>query len=74
VESLFKLGFFTNPKLVGATLVSMTLNALAIYSPFFQGFLKTQPLSFHELMVVIALASFPLWVMELLKLVRRLKR
>jgi Ca2+-transporting ATPase len=66
-ESLFKIGIFSNKKLVCATLVSMTLNSLAIYSPFFQKVLKTVPLSFSELMVVIAASSIPLWAMETAK-------
>ncbi len=73
-RSLFSLGVFSNKKLIGATMVSMTLNGLAIYCPFFQKFLKTQPLTAIELMIVIGFASMPLWVMELVKLRRSLKK
>jgi len=62
---LFSIGVFTNKKLIGATLVSMTLNGLAIYCPLFQRFLKTQPLTALELGLVVMFASIPLWVMEL---------
>jgi len=71
-ESLFKIGFFSNKKLIGATIVSMTLNALAIYCPFFNTVLKTVPLTLAELLIVIAMSSIPLWVMEGVKLGRRL--
>jgi len=71
VRSLFSIGLFTNKKLIGATLVSMTLNGLAIYCPFFQTFLKTQPLTWPELFIVIAIASTPFWAMELYKLIRK---
>ncbi|MFZ1946510.1 MAG: cation-translocating P-type ATPase [bacterium] len=67
-ESLFKIGIFSNHKLVAATMVSMTLNAMAIYNPFFQTFLKTQPLLVQELLLVVGFASMPLWVMEAVKL------
>lgn len=71
VESLFRIGFFTNKKLIGATLVSMTLNMMAIYCPFFQHVLKTQPLTAGELALVIAFASIPLWAMETYKAMHR---
>jgi Ca2+-transporting ATPase len=70
VQSLFRIGLFSNRKLVGATLVSMTFNGLAIYCPFFQKVLKTQALTWPELFLVIAIASTPLWVMEVVKAVR----
>jgi len=70
--SLFKLGVFTNRKLICATTVSIILNMSALYLPFFQGVLKTKPLTASELLVVLCAASTPLWVMELVKLKRRL--
>jgi len=66
-ESLFRIGFFSNRKLIGATLISMTLNSLAIYCPFFNTVLKTVPLTMIELFIVIAMASIPLWAMEIFK-------
>lgn len=71
VRSLFSIGLFTNTPLIGATLVSMALNGMAIYSPFFQKILKTQALTWPELFIVIAIASTPFWVMELYKQIRR---
>ena len=71
VRSLFSIGVFSNTKLVGATLVSMTLNGLAIYCPFFQKVLKTQPLTWPELFLVIAVASTPFWAMEIYKRIPR---
>jgi Ca2+-transporting ATPase len=70
--SLFKLGVFGNKKLIGATTVSIILNMSALYVPFFQGVLKTKPLTGPELLVVLCAASTPLWVMEFVKWVRRL--
>jgi Ca2+-transporting ATPase len=68
--SLFKLGVFGNMKLIGATTVSIILNMSALYLPFFQGVLKTKPLTASELLVVLCAASTPLWVMEIFKLIR----
>ena len=73
-RSLFSIGIFSNKKLIGATLVSMTLNGLAIYCPLFQRFLKTQPLTALEMGLVVMFASIPLWVMEMVKLIRSLKK
>jgi len=69
--SLFKLGVFSNKKLIGATAVSILLNISAIYVPFFQNVLKTEPLSAAELFIVILSASMPLWAMEAVKLANR---
>ena len=71
VRSLFSIGVFSNKKLICATLISMTLNSLAIYCPLFQRFLKTQPLTATELLLVVAFASIPLWFMEIYKRVHR---
>jgi len=68
--SLFKLGVFSNRKLIGATSVSIILNMSALYLPFFQKILKTKPLTGAELVVVLCAASTPLWVMELVKWAR----
>jgi Ca2+-transporting ATPase len=68
--SLFKLGVFSNRKLIGATTCSIILNMSALYIPFFQGVLKTKPLTATELLVVLCAASTPLWVMEIFKLIR----
>ncbi len=68
--SLFKLGVFSNRKLIGATTVSIILNMSALYMPFLQDVLKTKPLTGPELLVVLCAASIPLWVMELAKWIR----
>lgn len=70
-ESLFKIGPFTNMKLIGATTVSIILNLSAIYLPFFQTVLKTRPLTGIELLIVLVAASIPFWAMEAYKLVKR---
>jgi Ca2+-transporting ATPase len=73
-ESLFRIGIFTNRKLIGATVVSLILNTCAIFVPFFQTVLKTQPLTGFELLVVLFSASIPFWAMEAYKLAKRLRR
>ncbi|MFH0795510.1 MAG: calcium-transporting P-type ATPase, PMR1-type [Candidatus Omnitrophota bacterium] len=66
-ESLFKIGLFTNKKLLLAIVFSFLLQMAAVYVPFLQGVFKTEPLSGPAWLLVIAISSFPLWAMELVK-------
>lgn len=69
--SLFKIGVFTNKSLVAAALFSFLLQMMVIYTPFFQIVFKTVPLGLLDWVVVIVVSSFPLWAMEIVKLIRR---
>jgi len=72
-ESLFKLGVFTNKKLILATVVSFFLQMAAVYLPFAQKVFKTEALGFFDWVLVIAISSLPLWAMEIVKLVNKRK-
>ncbi|MFA4991199.1 MAG: calcium-transporting P-type ATPase, PMR1-type [Candidatus Omnitrophota bacterium] len=65
--SVFELGFLTNKKLIMAVLVSFLLQMAVVYVPFLQSVFKTEPLSFTDWGLVIAISSFPLWAMEMVK-------
>lgn len=67
-ESLFKIGIFSNMKLVLACVVSFSLQMLVVYVPFFQKVFKTEPLGLFDWVMVITISSFPLWAMEVVKL------
>jgi Ca2+-transporting ATPase len=69
--SIFKLGFLTNKKLILATLISFGLQMTVVYQPFLQTIFKTEPLGAFDCGLVILIASFPLWAMEIFKLIRR---
>lgn len=73
-ESIFKIGFFTNKKLVLAVFISFGLQMLAVYQPFLQGIFKTEPLGVFDWTLVILISSFPLWAMETVKLIKNLVR
>jgi len=73
-DSLFKLGVFTNMKLIAAAGVSLALQIGILYLPFTQKIFKVEALSALDLAIVIAVSSFPLWMMELVKLVNRRRR
>jgi len=70
-ESLFKIGVFTNKKLVLATFVSFLLQMAVVYIPFLQKVFKTTPLGLADWIFVIMVSSFPLWAMELVKKINK---
>ncbi len=72
-ESLFKLGVFTNSKLLLATGVSFVLQMAVVYIPPLQTVFKTEPLSLFDWVLVVGLSSMPLWAMEIFKYVRHVK-
>ncbi|HQP91889.1 MAG TPA: cation-translocating P-type ATPase, partial [Candidatus Omnitrophota bacterium] len=65
--SLFKIGIFTNKKLVLATFVSFALQMAVVYVPFLQKVFKTESLGLFDWVMVLVISSFPLWAMEIVK-------
>lgn len=72
-ESLFKIGVFTNDKLLLATGISFVLQMIVVYAPPLQTVFKTEPLSLFDWVLVVGLSSMPLWAMEIFKYVRRVR-
>ena len=70
-ESLFKIGVFSNGKLVLANGVSFLLQMVVVYVPFLQKVFKTEALGVFDWFLVIIISSFPLWAMEVFKKVRK---
>lgn len=70
-ESLFKIGVFTNKKLILANGISFLLQMVVVYVPFLQGVFKTEALGAFDWFLVIIVSSFPLWAMEVYKEVRK---
>jgi Ca2+-transporting ATPase len=69
-RSLFKIGVFTNKKLILAVAVSFLLQMAVVYVPALQTIFKTLPLGAFDWFLVLAISSFPLWAMELIKMVK----
>lgn len=65
-------GLFTNAWLWGAVLLSIVLQAAAIYVPVLQHAFSTVSLSFRDWLYCAAVASSVLWLRELSKIVARL--
>ncbi|MCX6565301.1 MAG: cation-translocating P-type ATPase [Candidatus Aminicenantes bacterium] len=70
-DSLFKLGVFTNMILIAAIGASFALQIAILYIPFTQKIFKVEALGLLDLAIVIAVSSFPLGMMELVKLANR---
>jgi len=57
--SLFQIGIFSNPWLVGAVLLSILLLVVTVFVPFLNPVFNTHPLSLTEWGVVVGLALIP---------------
>jgi Ca2+-transporting ATPase len=72
-ESLFSIGLFSNPAMLGTVLLTFGLQLAVVYIPLFQGIFNTQALSASELAVSLVLSTVVLWGVEIEKLVLRLR-
>ncbi len=72
-ESLFSQGLLSNKPLVGAFLLTFVLQMATIYVPFLNPIFKTEPLTFKELALTLALSSVVFFAVEIEKLIRRRK-
>jgi Ca2+-transporting ATPase len=72
-ESIFKIGVFSNKPMLGALLITFALQLMIIYVPIFNDIFKTQPLSWIELGITLAVSSFVFWVVEIEKSLKRFK-
>jgi|TARA_B100001971_G_C18260456_1_gene586300 Ca2+-transporting ATPase len=68
LNSLFKIGVFTNTKLWGAILISILLQILVIHTPL-STFFKTVPLTLMDWVYVVLVSSSVLITVEIYKLV-----
>ena len=72
-ESFFRTGLSGNMALLGAIILTCTLQFLIVYAPVMQPVFKTQQLSGSELGITIALSFVPLLIIETVKQIKRLK-
>jgi Ca2+-transporting ATPase len=70
-ESVFKIGLFSNKPMLAALILTIGLQLMIIYTPFFNSVFKIQPLTFYELIITIAVSSIVFWAVELEKLIYR---
>ncbi len=70
-QTLWQIGLFTNKKLIYAVLVSMALQVMVIYVPFFQTAFHTQPLTPFDWVRTLGISFTAFLLVEFLKLVRQ---
>lgn len=70
-KSVFQVGFFKNPFLIGAITLSILLQLAAEHVPFMQRALGTTPLSLSDWGLLIAVSSSIFFADELRKLIAR---
>ncbi|HEY6109112.1 MAG TPA: HAD-IC family P-type ATPase, partial [Gemmatimonadales bacterium] len=69
--SLFRLGLWSNPPLLGAVAVTLVLQLAILYVPGLNTVFGTQPLTGFELLVTLALSSVVFVAVEIEKWVKR---
>jgi Ca2+-transporting ATPase len=67
-RSLLSIGFVSNPKLLLAILLTVVMQLMVIYVPFFNDIFQTSPLEIHELLVCFLLPLVVFVLVELEKL------
>jgi Ca2+-transporting ATPase len=69
-KSIFRTGIFSNVPMLIALLITVTLQMMVVYTPFFNEIFKTQPLTFKELAITLAVSSIVFWAVEVEKLIK----
>ena len=67
IYTLFKIGFFTNIRMVQAVLASFLLTVVVLYIPALNEIFDVMPLTLHDWQIVTAFSFIPLLVGELYK-------
>lgn len=73
-ESIFTIGFFTNKLMLLAVSITVALQLLLLYVPFFQSIFNTDPLSPRDLFICVILGFIVFFVIEIYKLIARLMK
>jgi len=71
-ESLFTIGLFSNPYMLGAVVLTLALQLCVIYIPALNDIFHTQPLPLPDLLICLGLSSLTLVAVEIEKwMIRR---
>lgn len=73
-KSIFQLNPFSNKYLIGATIIVICLQLIAVYTPFMQKILHTSSLNTFDWIMVILISSSIIIVEEIRKLIHRRKQ
>lgn len=70
-ESTFSVGFTGNKVLIGAVIITLVTQLIAVYAPFFNGVFNTTPLTLEQLAICLILSTIVFWAAEAEKLLVR---
>lgn len=70
-SSVFSTSLLANKPMLGAIGLTVALQLMIIYTPFFNDLFNTQPLTWSELGITLAVSSLVFWAVEIQKLVLR---
>ncbi len=70
-RSFFRVGLFSNKLLIGSVLLTLLLQAIITYVPFFQSVFKTESLTPKEFIIVGVASALVFTAVEIEKLIRR---
>ncbi|MDB5267791.1 MAG: calcium-transporting ATPase [Hymenobacter sp.] len=70
-ESIFSIGLLSNKPSLAAVSLTIALHLMIVYVPFFNNLFSTQPLTWMELGIAVAVSSVAFWAVELQKLIIR---
>lgn len=73
-DSLFKLGWFSNPWVIGAFFISAVLQLSVVFLPFLNGLFRVVPLSGKQWLTVVGLSFLMIPAVEIVKWMERLFR
>ncbi len=72
-DSLFRIGFFSNPLMVGAVTLTFVLQFALVYIPPLQGLFHTTALDLPDLLICLGLSAVVFWAVEIHKAWNRRK-
>ena len=70
-QSAFRIGLFSNKPMLIALAITVSLQLIVIYTPFFNKVFRTQPLTLEELLLTVAASSLVFWAVEIEKLFKK---
>ncbi len=73
IESVFKIGLFSNRLMVLAIALTFVLQLVLIYIPLFQRLFGTKPLSLRDLMIAFTISLVVFIAVEIEKWIRRMR-
>ncbi|MCA9947658.1 MAG: cation transporting ATPase C-terminal domain-containing protein, partial [Anaerolineales bacterium] len=71
IDSIFKIGLFSNRLMVVAVLITFLLQMALIYMPFLQEFFNTEALSLTDLLIALATSLVVFVAVEFSKYLKR---